>query len=94
MTVHFGGVLEGSDGRAVERDHGGPMTSAVDGKTVLVAGASGYLGRHVVRTLAANGARVRALVRPGREAPGAHECFEGQATDSVELPPFGGRVWT
>ncbi len=32
-------------------------------KTVLVAGASGYLGRHVVRSLVSEGHRIRALVR-------------------------------
>lgn len=58
------------------------MTGAADGKRVLVAGATGYLGRHVVRAMVAGGARVRALVRPGREVPEAQETFEGQVTDA------------
>ncbi len=36
------------------------------GKTVLVTGASGFLGWHVARLLVERGDRVRALVRPGR----------------------------
>ncbi len=42
-------------------------------ETVAVAGASGYLGRHVVAALAASGYQVRALVRSqtAAEAPGA-----------------------
>lgn len=41
-------------------------------ETVAVAGASGYLGRHVVAALAAHGYRVRALVRSqdAAEKPG------------------------
>lgn len=35
------------------------------GRTVLLAGATGYLGRFVARELLARGAAVRALVRPG-----------------------------
>lgn len=42
-------------------------------ETVVVAGATGYVGRHVVTALDAQGYRVRALVRSQRraEAPGA-----------------------
>jgi dihydroflavonol-4-reductase len=41
------------------------------GQTVCVTGASGFVGWHVAQQLAAAGAKVRALVRPGgcREAP-------------------------
>ena len=40
-------------------------------RTVLVTGASGFLGGHVCRRLAEGGWRVRGLVRPGRAvAPG------------------------
>jgi uncharacterized protein YbjT (DUF2867 family) len=35
---------------------------------VLVTGATGNVGRHVLSQLVATGARVRALVRPGRDA--------------------------
>ncbi len=58
-------------------------------KNTLVAGATGYLGRHVVRTLKERGVRVRALGRneakldPIREY--ADECFIGEVTDSGSL---------
>ncbi len=50
------------------------------GNVVLVAGATGYLGCRVVRAFAEHGARVRALVRPGRRVEGAHDHFEAEAT--------------
>ncbi|RMB58868.1 SDR family oxidoreductase [Tessaracoccus antarcticus] len=61
--------------------------------TVVVAGATGYLGRHVVAELAARGHLVRAIVRSRRraESPGPHgapslsglvaEWAEGEVTD-------------
>ena len=64
---------------------------------VLVAGASGYLGRHVVREFAARGYGVRALVRsreklaeegPNFEPPipdVVEELFIGDATDRASL---------
>ena len=38
------------------------------GHRVLVTGASGFIGWHVASRLVEAGARVRALVRPGRHA--------------------------
>ncbi|HEX6837127.1 MAG TPA: SDR family oxidoreductase [Polyangia bacterium] len=56
---------------------------------VLVAGATGYLGRHVVAELARRGHFVRALARDGerlrRAAPQATEAFVGQITDPATL---------
>lgn len=53
-------------------------------KTVLIAGATGYLGRHLVRTYVERRWHVRALVRDARraEASGliAHELIEAEAT--------------
>ncbi len=61
--------------------------------TVVVAGATGYLGRHVVAELALRGYHVRAVVRSRRRAeqPGPHgapslagqvaEWVEGEVTD-------------
>ncbi|WP_424972831.1 SDR family oxidoreductase [Dinoroseobacter sp. S76] len=58
-------------------------------KTVLVAGATGYLGRHIVEKYAANGWHVRALVRNAAKARAAnlpaHDFFEGEATDPDSL---------
>jgi uncharacterized protein YbjT (DUF2867 family) len=57
--------------------------------TVVVCGATGYLGRHVVRTLHQDGWTVRALVRdPARLGDAAEFCdevFIGQATDPATL---------
>jgi uncharacterized protein YbjT (DUF2867 family) len=51
---------------------------------VLVAGASGYLGRHVVREFAARGYRVRALVRSRDKLAGEGPNFEPPVTDVVD----------
>ncbi|MFK8023918.1 MAG: SDR family oxidoreductase [Ilumatobacter sp.] len=57
--------------------------------TVVVCGATGYLGRHVVRTLHDGGWRVRALVRdPTRLGDAAEFCdevFVGRPTDPATL---------
>jgi dihydroflavonol-4-reductase len=54
--------------------------------TVLVTGATGFLGRHLVPLLAARGDRVRALVRPGTDAAGLEalgvDVFRGDALAS------------
>lgn len=56
---------------------------------VLVTGATGYLGGHVVRAALARAHRVRALVRPGRERRWLEElgvaCFEGDLCDEPSL---------
>ncbi|WP_010524962.1 SDR family oxidoreductase [Nesterenkonia sp. F] len=61
---------------------------------VLVAGASGYLGRHLVRTLHRRGFRVRAVVRDvGRAGgPGAHgaPALEGLVDEWVECDIVAG----
>ncbi len=58
-------------------------------KTVLVAGATGYLGRHIVNQYMSMGWQVRALVRNADAARGseleATELFEGQATNPHTL---------
>lgn len=48
--------------------------------TVVVAGATGYLGQFVVAELARRGHRVRALARPGKSVAGAADVFEAEAT--------------
>src|SRR5438093_11859296 len=56
---------------------------------VLVTGAAGFLGSHVVRSLRSHGHAVRALVRPGRphawiDGPGV-EIREGDLLDEKSL---------
>lgn len=56
---------------------------------VLVAGASGFLGRHVVRELGAHGYDVRALIRD----PGKRELIEGtQDTIAIDLLDPGAQI--
>jgi len=56
----------------------------------LVTGAGGFLGRALVRRLAAEGHEVRAMVRPGAEAEGLGasgvEVVRGDVTDPASLP--------
>ncbi|MGE0601639.1 MAG: SDR family oxidoreductase [Dehalococcoidia bacterium] len=47
---------------------------------IVVAGATGYLGRFMVAELARRGHRVRALARPGKRVEAAAEIFEAEAT--------------
>ena len=59
------------------------------GTRVLVAGATGYLGRYVVKALHENGFWVRALSRPASQhklpATSTDEVFVGNATDYGSL---------
>lgn len=58
------------------------------GKTVFVAGATGYLGRHLVAQLVARGYRVRALVRAESDRSGFAESVqlvEAKATQPDSL---------
>jgi uncharacterized protein YbjT (DUF2867 family) len=57
--------------------------------TVLIAGATGYLGRHIVKQYMSMGWTVRALVRDAEAARksglNATELFEGEATTPLTL---------
>ncbi|PID37015.1 MAG: 3-beta hydroxysteroid dehydrogenase [Rhodobacterales bacterium] len=56
--------------------------------TVLIAGATGYLGRFLVAEYAAAGWNVRALVRNAARAQELEaELFVGEATRPEDLPP-------
>jgi uncharacterized protein YbjT (DUF2867 family) len=57
-------------------------------RCVLVAGATGYLGRHLVGALLERGCRVRVLVRRSEQAasfPPEVDAFVGQVTDPSTL---------
>jgi uncharacterized protein YbjT (DUF2867 family) len=52
--------------------------------TVLVTGATGHTGRHVVRGLLDAGATVRVVVRDAAKAPAGVEVVQGDITDLAE----------
>lgn len=56
-------------------------------KTVLIAGATGYLGHFLVRHFVSAGWQVKALVRNASKAAdlGAHQLVEAQATEPSSL---------
>lgn len=59
-------------------------------KRILIAGATGYLGRYLVDAFAAAGWQVHALVRDAAKAKSqglkAHQLRQAQATDPTTLP--------
>ena len=54
-------------------------------KTVLVSGASGFIGSHVAARLAEEGYRVRAMTRHPRDYHGAGEPVEADVSDPASL---------
>jgi dTDP-glucose 4,6-dehydratase len=57
-----------------------------EGKTVVVTGAGGFIGSHLVERLVADGARVRAMLRyTSRGQRGALDLVRGSTLDSVEV---------
>ncbi|MFT5358854.1 MAG: hypothetical protein ACI9KE_006095 [Polyangiales bacterium] len=54
-------------------------------KRVVVAGATGYLGRYLVSEFTRRGIAVRAIVRPGKTVEGADEVVEAEVTQAGSL---------
>jgi uncharacterized protein YbjT (DUF2867 family) len=54
-------------------------------RTVLVTGASGFVGSHLARTLVERGHRVRAMTRRPRNYSGVGEPVEGDVADQASL---------
>lgn len=65
------------------------MRTDGESRLIVVAGATGYLGRNVVKSAHARGYRVRALVRDearlGEARTACDEVFVGEATDKATL---------
>lgn len=55
---------------------------------IVVTGAGGFIGRHLVAELAARGHRVRAIVRSAGRRPAAHPAVEVCEIDSVLGAPW------
>ena len=70
-------------------NHETPVPEPFSRGTVVVCGATGYLGHHVVRALHGDGWRVRALVRDasrlGDAADACDEVFVGRPTEPETL---------
>lgn len=65
----------------------------LDGKVIVVTGAAGFLGRHVVRALNARGAHVRALVRSATKIPGASTTLETGDLSDAQIGPTVEGAW-
>lgn len=61
------------------------MTIATKNERVVVVGATGYLGRHVVAEFAQRGHHVSAVVRRGKSVEGAHQTLEADVTQPPTL---------
>ena len=77
---------------------GGDEATLPRGESALVTGATGFIGRHLVRFLAARGVRVRALARDpmrGREIAGPNvEVVIGDFADSAVIDGLADGVQT
>ena len=60
-------------------------------RTVLVTGASGFVGSHLAAALVERGPRVRAMTRNPDDYDGAGEPVEGDISDPDSLTPLPGR---
>src|SRR6185437_587068 len=72
------GAYSGGDPGRVDRQKWGRASVSWKGRSVLVTGAGGFIGSHLVETLQLEGARVRALV---------HYNAQGSIGNLRYLPP-------
>ena len=78
------GTLDEDAARWMRRERRGRASEPVSTKPKLVIGANGFLGSHVTRQLVADGAEVRAMVRPTANT---------RAIDDLQLTRFHGDVF-
>ena len=60
--------------------------------TVLVTGAAGFAGSHLIDLLSTNGVRIVAWQRPGAEVPPARKNVTWQAVDIVDAGAVGAAI--
>lgn len=59
------------------------LLSAYKDKRLLITGATGFVGTHLLHALAASGAAIAAISRTGAALPGVAQVFAGDLADSA-----------
>ncbi|MGH9719243.1 MAG: NAD-dependent epimerase/dehydratase family protein [Bryobacteraceae bacterium] len=63
------------------------MTERLRGQTILITGATGFIGSHLAKRLVDAGAHVRCLVRSGKALPEGMVAVPGDLRNPVQLDP-------